>query len=72
MQLYPTRPAAHLAITSVVVAAVGVIAGQPVIVGWGGALLLAVAIARAVTLVSVARIRAAGFEMLWSHTRRMI
>jgi uncharacterized protein (DUF58 family) len=72
MQLYPTRPAAHLAITSVVVAAVGVLAGQPVIVGWGGALLLAVAIARAVTLVSVARIRAAGFEMLWSHTRRMI
>ncbi len=72
MQLYPTRPAAHLAIVSIAVSGVGVIANQPAIVGWGGALLLAVAIARAVTLVSVARIRAAGFEMLWSHSRRMV
>lgn len=72
MQLYPTRAAAHLAIVSIAVGAVGVIAGQPAIIGWGGSLLLAVAIARAVTLVSVARIRAAGFEMLWSHSRRMI
>ncbi len=72
MQLYPTRPAAHLAIASVAVAALGVVSSQPLMVGWGGSLLLAVAIARAVTLVSVARIRAAGFEMLWSHTRRMV
>lgn len=72
MQLYPTRPAAHLAIASVVVSGVGVLAGSPLVIAWGGSILLAVAIARAVTLVSVARIRAAGFEMLWSHTRRMI
>lgn len=72
MQLYPTKPAAHLAIVSIVVSAVGVIASQPAIIGWGGSILLAVAIARAVTLVSVARIRAAGFEMLWSHSRRMV
>lgn len=72
MQLYPTRPAAHLAIAGIAVAAVGVIANQPAVVGWGGALLVAVAIARAVTLVSVARIRAAGFEMLWTGTKRTI
>lgn len=72
MQLYPTRPAAHLAITGVLVSAVGVLADRPAIVGWGGALLVAVAIARAVTLVSVARIRAAGFEMLWSQNRQVI
>lgn len=72
MQLYPTRPAAHLAIASIAVSAIGVLASQPAIVGFGGSILLAVAIARAVTLVSVARIRAAGFEMLWSHSRRMI
>jgi uncharacterized protein (DUF58 family) len=72
MQLYPTRPAAHLAIAAVAVAAVGVLASSPAIVGWGGAVIVAVAIARAVTLVSVARIRAAGFEMLWSQSRRVV
>lgn len=72
MQLYPTRPAAHLAIAGIAVAAVGVLANQPAIVGWGGALLVAVAIARAVTFVSVARIRAAGFEMLWTGTKRVV
>ncbi|NUP13662.1 MAG: DUF58 domain-containing protein [Polyangiaceae bacterium] len=72
MQLYPTRPAAHLAIASIAVSVVGVVTSQAAIIAWGGALLLAVAIARAVTLVSVARIRAAGFEMLWSHSRRMV
>ncbi len=72
MQLYPTRPAAHLAIAGIAVSAVGVLANQPAIVGWGGALLVAVAIARAVTLVSVARIRAAGFEMLWTGTKRTV
>ncbi|APR75218.1 Hypothetical protein A7982_00564 [Minicystis rosea] len=71
MQLYPTRTAAHLAIAGVAVVGVGVAARAPAIVGWGGAMLLAMAIARMVTLVSVARIRAAGFEMLWSGSRRV-
>lgn len=35
-------------------------------------MLLAMAFARAVTLVSVSRIRAAGFEMLWSGSRRVV
>lgn len=72
MQLYPTRPAAHLAIASIALSAVGVLASTPAMVGWGGAILVAVAIARAVTLVSVARIRAAGFEMLWTEPKRVI
>ncbi len=72
MQLYPTRTAAHLAITGIAVFAVGVAAREAAIVGWGGAMLLAMAIARAVTLVSVSRIRAAGFEMLWSGPRRVV
>jgi uncharacterized protein (DUF58 family) len=70
MQLHPTRAGAHLAIASTVVVAIGVLSGEAAIVGWGGAILVAVAIARAATLVSVARIRAAGFEMLWSGTQR--
>ena len=71
MQVYPTRTAAHLAIASVAVAAVGLVAESPAIVGWGGGILLAVVVARAVTLVSVARIRAAGFEMLWTGPKRV-
>lgn len=70
MQLHPTRAGAHLAIAATVVVAIGVLSGEAAIVGWGGAILVAVAIARAATLVSVARIRAAGFEMLWSGTQR--
>jgi len=72
MQLYPTRTAAHLAITGMAVVAVGIAAQKEAIVGWGGAMLMAMAIARAVTLVSVSRIRAAGFEMLWSGPRRVV
>ena len=72
MQVYPTRTAAHLVVASVAVAAIGLVVESPAIVGWGGSLLLAVAVARAVTLVSVARIRAAGFEMLWTGPKRVI
>ena len=39
--------------------------------GWGGALVIGLAVARAVTHVSVARIRAAGFEMLWRSEPRV-
>lgn len=72
MQLYPTKIAAHLAVVGVATVATGLIAREPSIVGWGGAMLVAVALARAVTLVSVARIRAAGFEMLWSGPKRVL
>lgn len=72
MQLYPTRAAAHIAIASVAVVGVGLLAREPSIVGWGGGMLLAIALARAVTLVSVARIRAAGFEMLWTGQKRVV
>ncbi len=72
MQVYPTRTAAHLVIASVAIAAVGLVAESPAIVGWGGGILLAVVVARAVTLVSVARIRAAGFEMLWTGPKRVM
>ncbi|MBK8256616.1 MAG: DUF58 domain-containing protein [Polyangiaceae bacterium] len=72
MQVYPTRTAAHLVVASVAVAAVGLVAESPAIVGWGGGILLAVVVARAVTLVSVARIRAAGFEMLWTGPKRVV
>jgi len=71
MSIYPTRTAAHLAIAGLVVFATGIALREPLVVAWGGAILVAVALARAVTLVSVMRIRAAGFEMLWSGTKRV-
>jgi uncharacterized protein (DUF58 family) len=72
MQLFPSRTAAHLSIAALSVAGIGLVAREPAIVGWGGAILFAIALARAVTLISVARIRAAGFEMLWSGPRRVV
>jgi uncharacterized protein (DUF58 family) len=70
MKLYPTRTSFHLAAAGGAVMALGLISGQPAVVGWGAAVIVGVAVARAATLVSVARIRAAGFEMLWSSQQR--
>ncbi|MCS6898209.1 MAG: DUF58 domain-containing protein [Myxococcales bacterium] len=72
MKLYPTQTAFHLAIAGGAVVAVGLVTAQPAVVAWGAAVLVGVSIARAATLVSVARIRTAGFEMLWSSSRRSL
>ncbi len=71
MQIHPTRAAVDVAITGIGVVAVGVATQQAAIASWGGALILGLAIARAVTMLNVARVRAAGFEMLWRHDRRV-
>lgn len=49
----------------------GVALGSGAVVAWGGAILVGLAIARSVTEVSVARIRTAGFEMLWQSSERV-
>lgn len=72
MQLHPTRTAVDLTLAAIFVVAVGLFAEQAAIVAWGGALLLGLMIARAVTLLGVARVRAAGFEMLWQEQRRVV
>jgi uncharacterized protein (DUF58 family) len=51
--------------------AIGLAAQRASILAWGGALIVGLAIARAVTRVSVTRIRNAGFEMLWSTEKRV-
>ncbi|MBM4376590.1 MAG: DUF58 domain-containing protein [Deltaproteobacteria bacterium] len=71
MNIYPTRTAAELALAGLAVFAVGVVLREPNVLAWGGALVLGVAATRAVTLLSVLRIRNAGFEMLWPDARRM-
>lgn len=51
--------------------AVGVAAKVSAAVAFGGAMLLAVTLGRALALATVTRIRASGFEMVWSMTRRV-
>jgi uncharacterized protein (DUF58 family) len=72
MRLYPTPASVHLALCGVAVACAGLLAGSGAVVGWGVAVVLGVAVARGSTLVSVARVRAAGFEMVWRTARRRV
>jgi len=71
VHLHPTRAAVDLAVAGVVCVGVGLIARQAAVVAWGGALLVGLAVARAVTELGVARVRAAGFEMLWRSEPRV-
>ncbi|HVU01804.1 MAG TPA: DUF58 domain-containing protein [Polyangiaceae bacterium] len=65
MQLYPTRNATHVAAAAVAVMGAGLLTVSPAVLAWGGAIVVGLAVARSVTLLSVARVRAAGFEMVW-------
>ncbi|MBX3127442.1 MAG: DUF58 domain-containing protein [Polyangiaceae bacterium] len=71
MQLHPTRPAVDVAIAGIVTMAVGLLSQTAAVLGFGAAMLVGLAIARAVTQVGVARIRSAGFEMLWRSEPRV-
>ncbi|MFO0670121.1 MAG: hypothetical protein U0235_10910 [Polyangiaceae bacterium] len=52
--------------------AVAVAVRAPTLVSYGGAMVLAVALGRAVATASVTRLRAAGFEMVWTSSRRVL
>lgn len=71
MHVHPTRTAVDLAVAAMVTVGVGMLAREAAIVAWGGALLVGLAVARAVTHLSVARVRSAGFEMLWRSEPRV-
>ncbi|MBX3182213.1 MAG: DUF58 domain-containing protein [Polyangiaceae bacterium] len=70
MQIHPTRAAVDLTIAAILAVAAAVALRLTAVLAWAGALLLGLAIARAVTRIAVARIRAAGFEMLWREPER--
>jgi len=72
MSIYPTRTAAHVAIAGFGLLVVGLALREAAVVAWAGALLGGIALARAVTLVGVMRIRRAGFEMLWTKRSRTV
>lgn len=51
---------------------IGVAGRLGAVVAFGGAMLLAVAAGRALALITVTRLRAAGFEMVWSTPKRVV
>jgi uncharacterized protein (DUF58 family) len=71
MHLDPTRPTLHVAVAGMALVALGAAARLAPIVAFGGAMLLAVAIGRAIALVAISRLRDAGFEMVWAGTTRV-
>lgn len=71
MQVFPSRSAVQLALAGGLIALVGAVLREAALVAWGGGIVFALALARASALVSVARIRGAGLEMLWSAERRV-
>jgi uncharacterized protein (DUF58 family) len=71
MVVYATRPTAHVALAASLVVVLGLALRVPAIVGWGGAILVAVAAARAWTLLAVVRVRLAGLEMVWQTASRV-
>jgi uncharacterized protein (DUF58 family) len=71
VQLHPTRATFQVALAGAAMVAVGVATRVSAAVAFGGAMLLAVTLGRALALSVVTRIRASGFEMVWGTTRRV-
>jgi uncharacterized protein (DUF58 family) len=71
VQLYPTRSTFHVAVAGAGLVALGAAARLAPVVAFGGAMLLSVALGRAIALLAVARLRAAGFEMVWTGPTRV-
>jgi uncharacterized protein (DUF58 family) len=71
MELHPTRATFHVAVAGAGLIALGTAARLPPVLAFGGAMLLAVAVGRAVALAAVTRLRAAGFEMIWRGPTRV-
>jgi uncharacterized protein (DUF58 family) len=71
VQLHPTRSTFHVAVAGAGLVALGAAARLAPVIAFGGAMLLAVAVGRAIALVAVTRLRAAGFEMVWTGPVRV-
>jgi len=71
VEIHPTRSTFHVAVAGAGLVALGAAARLAPVVAFGGAMLLAVALGRAVALVAVTRLRAEGFEMVWEERGRV-
>ncbi|MBK6695154.1 MAG: DUF58 domain-containing protein [Myxococcales bacterium] len=72
MRLHPTRATFHVALAGALLLALSVATRSPSVAAFGGAMILAVALGRATAMTSVTRLRAAGFEMVWTSSRRVL
>ena len=72
MQIHPTRPTIHVALAGALMLVAGAFLRRPDIAAFGGALVVAVAAFRTAAEATVARIRGAGFEMVWLGDERVI
>jgi uncharacterized protein (DUF58 family) len=72
VQIHPTRESSDLALAGMAVVLGGLLLQSGPVVAWGGALLLGLAVARALTRLGVSRVRAAGLEMLWRGDARKL
>jgi uncharacterized protein (DUF58 family) len=72
VQIHPTRDSTDLALAGILVVLGGLLLQSGPVVAWGGALLLGLSIARAITQLGVSRVRAAGLEMLWRGEARRV
>ena len=69
VQIHPTRESSDLALAGMAVVLGGLLLQSGPVVAWGGALVLGLSVARALTRLGVSRVRAAGLEMLWRARR---
>lgn len=72
MQIQPTRESSDLALSGMAVVLGGLLIQSGPVVAWGGALVLGLCIARAITQLGVSRVRTAGLEMLWQGEARTL
>jgi uncharacterized protein (DUF58 family) len=72
VQIQPTRESSDLALAGMAVVLGGLLLQSGPVVAWGGALVLGLAVARALTRLGVSRVRAAGLEMLWRGEARKL
>jgi uncharacterized protein (DUF58 family) len=72
VQIHPTRESSDLALSGMLVVIGGLLLQSGPVVAWGGALVLGLSVARALTRLGVSRARAAGLEMLWRGEARRL
>jgi uncharacterized protein (DUF58 family) len=72
VQIHPTRESSDLAFAGMGVVLGGLLIQSGPVVAWGGALVLGLSVARALTRLGVSRVRAAGLEMLWRGDARRV
>jgi hypothetical protein len=72
VQTYPAPTSVALTGAALGAMALGLVLRDPTTMATGGALLVGLGIARLVTQLSVAGIRAAGFEMAWRGDERRV